>query len=323
MEIKQIETNKISPHVRLVSYIDTPKENFYVPWRMLYDYEIYYVVEGEIEVITEDNSILLNAGDLHVMRPLKWHQRLAKSSVIKYYNIHFDFFLFDGVNDFSTYDEYVLPIRKHEKKVEPNISLSNRPIFEPIGINLPFKITVQNGAKYLLLLSKLLEHFKNQKLENELLLKADMLTLFAYLMQENSQITSSKNVKNNSITQFTQVLSGAYNEKIYIGELAEQSGLSPAQMRKIFHKVNGVSPREYLISKRINEAKYFLEEGKLSVSEIAEKVGYENVNYFSRIFKKKTGMSPTEYRSSLYDKNNKKADKNFYWCDVIANNKTD
>lgn len=309
--------NRISPHVRLACYIETTKEIFYVPWRMIYDYEFYYVVEGEIVVITEEHEFTLRAGDLHIMRPFNWHRRIAKSSSVKYYNVHFDFLKLENTNDFSTYNEYVVPIKMHEKSVAKNSDLSNRIIYEPLGIALPLKMTVTEGAKYVFLLNSLVEHFKNEKKGNELLVKADMLVLLAYLMQENPQEADAKNIRHNSVTQFTQVLATAYNEKIYLGDLAEQSGLSPAQMRKVFRKVNHISPREYLIGKRIEEAKYLLEEGKENVSSIAEKVGYENVNYFSRIFKKKTGMSPMEYRASIYGKKENRENKDFFWCDVL------
>lgn len=317
MQIQQIEMNRISPHVRLACYIETTKEIYYVPWRMIYDYEFNYIVEGEIEVLTEDKSVILGAGDVHIMRPLNWHKRIAKSSHVKYYNIHFDFLKSENFVDFSTYSEYVVPINRHVKRVERNDFLSDRPIFEPIDMYLPLKNTVKEGAKYLILLERIVEHFKNKKPENELLVKADMLVLIAQIMQENRQEVEYKSIKNNPVTQFTQVLSGSYNEKIYIGDLAEQSGMSQAQMRKIFKNVNGISPRDYLIGKRIAEAKVYLEEGTLTVAEIAEKVGYENVNYFSRLFKKRTGMSPTAYRASLYSEKGVK-DAEFYWCDVIS-----
>ena len=286
---------------------------------MIYDYEFYYVVEGEIVVITEKQEFTLRAGDLHIMRPFVWHRRIAKSSLVKYYNVHFDFLKLENTNDFSTYNEYVVPIKMHEKSVAKNNELSNRTVYEPLGIALPLKMTASEGAKYVFLLNNLVGHFKNEKKGNDLLCKADMLILLAYLIQENpgGEGAEVKNIRYNSVTQFTQVLATAYKEKIYLGALAEQSGLSPAQMRKVFRKVNRISPREYLIGKRIEEAKYLLEEGKENVSSIAEKVGYDNVNYFSRIFKKKTGMSPIEYRASIYEKKENRENKDFFWCDVL------
>ena len=63
-----------------------------------------------------------------------------------------------------------------------------------------------------------------------------------------------------------------------------------------FKSVMKVPPMQYITSLRIAAAKGYLENSVKSVSEIAAVVGYDNALYFSRIFKKRTGMTPKEYR---------------------------
>ena len=58
-----------------------------------------------------------------------------------------------------------------------------------------------------------------------------------------------------------------------------------------------ISPKEYIITRRLNEASAMLLEGELSVSEIARSVGYADYTQLTRLFKVKTGMSPQEYRN--------------------------
>ncbi|MBQ9481162.1 MAG: helix-turn-helix transcriptional regulator [Clostridia bacterium] len=316
-KIKQIGIDEISPYVRLVSYIETTSEIFYVPWRMIYDYECYYVTEGEIVVKTEDAEVCLRAGDLHVMRPFIWHRRYAKTPNIKYYGIHFDFLRIDRSSDFSTYTEYVVPIKLHKSRVKENSELSSREVYEPTDIILPLKMTVEEQPKYVFLFKNMLEHFRSQKAGNTLLLKADILVLLAYLAQESTVAEPRvSKYRHNAVAQFTQAIADSYNEKIYLSDLSLQMGMSPTHMRKVFHQVNNISPREFLINSRIERAKYYLEEGKLTISEIGTEIGYPNVNYFSRIFKKKTNMSPSEYRKYIYGKNRETADPQFYWCDA-------
>ena len=55
MEIVQIETNKISPYVRHADFVETTNDIFHVPWRIIDDDEFYFVVEGKITVITEND----------------------------------------------------------------------------------------------------------------------------------------------------------------------------------------------------------------------------------------------------------------------------
>lgn len=66
---------------------------------------------------------------------------------------------------------------------------------------------------------------------------------------------------------------------------------------KLFHDVIGISFRDYLTNKRINRAKHLLTRKKTEkISSIAYQCGYNDVSYFSRIFKKKTGLTPGNYR---------------------------
>ena len=57
-----------------------------------------------------------------------------------------------------------------------------------------------------------------------------------------------------------------------------------------------VPPMQYIVSLRIAAAKGYLESTDKNIAEIAATVGYDNALYFSRIFKKRTGMTPTEYK---------------------------
>ncbi len=59
-----------------------------------------------------------------------------------------------------------------------------------------------------------------------------------------------------------------------------------------------MSPIDYLIKKRLEIARYLLTNTRYPVAEVAKQIGYDNPLYFSSLFKKHTGMSPTEYRKN-------------------------
>ena len=85
--------------------------------------------------------------------------------------------------------------------------------------------------------------------------------------------------------------------KLSLSEIANYVGYSPNHCDTIFKKETGDSIINYLISERISEAQRLLDEGVLSLKAIAESVGFEDYNYFSRTFKKITGKTPTKYKS--------------------------
>jgi len=92
-----------------------------------------------------------------------------------------------------------------------------------------------------------------------------------------------------------------FDQKINLDLLARLHFTSKYHLIRIFKKYYGITPRQYLINKRIEKAKKILKSGK-SVSETCYAVGLESINSFSNLFKSKTGMSPSNYRKAIFDK---------------------
>lgn len=92
-----------------------------------------------------------------------------------------------------------------------------------------------------------------------------------------------------------RLLDEQFTKNIPIAHLADLCGFSETHFRRLFTKTFQCSPTEYRLNKRILQAKDFLLMEEMSVSEIARAVGFEDANYFSRIFKTYTGVAPSEY----------------------------
>ncbi|MBR2319185.1 MAG: helix-turn-helix domain-containing protein [Clostridia bacterium] len=106
----------------------------------------------------------------------------------------------------------------------------------------------------------------------------------------------SKNAIINEVERAAHYFKEQYNTAISIERYAREHMMSVNWFIHSFKKVMKVPPMQYVVSLRIAAAKGYLESTNKSVAEIAEEVGYENALYFSRIFRKYTGLSPTEYR---------------------------
>lgn len=89
-----------------------------------------------------------------------------------------------------------------------------------------------------------------------------------------------------------------YPLEVSLKSLAELTYTNPYHLIHVFKAETGLSPIQYLIRYRIEVAKQYLQTTQLSVSEIAEKVGYKSETYFQNLFKKTTGVSPGQYRAA-------------------------
>ncbi|MBQ3084325.1 MAG: helix-turn-helix transcriptional regulator [Clostridia bacterium] len=85
------------------------------------------------------------------------------------------------------------------------------------------------------------------------------------------------------------------NPELSIEELAEAAHISAVYFRKLFKEATGLSPRRYLIEKRISYAVSLLESGYLSVKQAAEQAGFSDPKYFSTVFRETVGCSPSRY----------------------------
>lgn len=91
-----------------------------------------------------------------------------------------------------------------------------------------------------------------------------------------------------------------YYQKIKINELAKKYNYTRNYLYTLFKSEYGVSPQEYIVTLRIEKAKQLLldETKSLLVSEVASAVGFNDCLYFSRLFHKRTGLSPTEFKNN-------------------------
>ena len=109
---------------------------------------------------------------------------------------------------------------------------------------------------------------------------------------------------NYSLDQAVQYFQEHYNQPLSIKEYAAAHNLSEGWFIQNFKQYTNSTPAQYLLSLRIHNAKVLLESTNYNVTEISNIIGYENPLYFSRIFKKQTGFSPSEYRKKIFSEDN-------------------
>jgi AraC-like DNA-binding protein len=122
-----------------------------------------------------------------------------------------------------------------------------------------------------------------------------LYTMLAIFMH-GAQKVLSQNTAKSYVQKGIEYITSNYSYPITVEDIAEYVGLSRSHLFRSFENVLGVSPKEYLTDFRIKQSCYLLKNSDLSVTAIANSIGFDNSLYFSKTFHKIKGMSPKEYR---------------------------
>lgn len=106
---------------------------------------------------------------------------------------------------------------------------------------------------------------------------------------------SKQMVRSELVTQTIQFMEQHYQQQISLQEVADELGVTPQHLSKLFKKETGKNYIDWLTHLRIEKAKEYLIAGKVNIREVGYLVGIQDPNYFSRLFKKNVGVSPSEY----------------------------
>jgi transcriptional regulator GlxA family with amidase domain len=87
-----------------------------------------------------------------------------------------------------------------------------------------------------------------------------------------------------------------YDEEAPVTAMARLSGLPERSFKRRFHKATGMSPLEYVHTLRLEESKQLLETSDAPIEAVANEVGYADASFFGRLFRRKVGMTPAQYR---------------------------
>ncbi len=111
------------------------------------------------------------------------------------------------------------------------------------------------------------------------------------------EVNKAKNTNNTqAVYSAAEFMQKNYREKIGIGDIANEVHLSSSYLSHIFSKTIGCTMTDYLTRIRLNQAKIMLGNLSLNVGQVAAACGFDDVSYFSRVFKKAEGISPSEYK---------------------------
>ncbi len=168
------------------------------------------------------------------------------------------------------------------------------------------KVLIQNHIKEDVYIKDLFTHIfleKERKIKgSDMIIKGLCYALMGYLTQNftthlmNEQDASLHILKLRRAQMLFDYIAEHYSEPITSGQLASLCHVNESYFCRYFKKTFGRSPLTYLNEYRVEQASRLLRNTRKSITEIALETGFEDINYFSRTFKKLRNISPTEFR---------------------------
>ena len=231
--------------------------------------ELTYVDQGSMHSVVEGQDILLKQGDLVIYGPNQWHMQYAEIGVApRFVTITFDISngdLTPLLNRKFTAPQHTVTLLQQMLQEQEKMDAFSSNIFL---------------ARLELLLLLLLREDKEPR---------------AGKLQTSNAVHS----ENEIIRQAQQYISTHIREKLSVPLVARQVDVSPSYLTALFHKNLQISPGEYIRRTKLQESKQMIRENNLNFTEIAAELQYSPVHHFSRQFKEKFGITPTEYAKSV------------------------
>lgn len=169
---------------------------------------------------------------------------------------------------------------------------------------LLFQYKIHNDVVLNRLIEVILKEIENPIIGSEIEIQANLFHIAAHLLRHYQQKVLPINHALQNADKLRAALSYLethYQENISLDFLAAIAVMSPQHFCRLFKKLTGRRPMDYINFLRVNKAVFLLNDKKLNVSEIAAVVGFNDINYFSRVFKKYQMVSPTQFQKNNAD----------------------
>lgn len=242
------------------------------------NFEILYFEQGEAVIHCNSCPIRVGPGELVVINSNDLHYGEVLSPLLVYYVVEFDLSFIHSNQIDLCQTKYMTPL------------VQNR---------ILFRNQIEQNQELLGEVRQLIDEYYRQDLGYELAIKAYLYRILVLLLRFYGEQTISETEKDRQrrtvsrITSVLEYMESNYTEKLSLGQLSSMANMSPHHFCRLFKNLTGKSPVEYINHLRLNKAVTLLREGDLTITEVAMAVGFNDSNYFSRLFKKYKRVPPS------------------------------
>ena len=236
--------------------------------------------------------LFINSGELHSLRSLS--MEFDEQAVV----FSPSMLLFQ---DYDSIDESILLPLTQNKLTFPRFLDQTSPFFSAFRSCYQQISHIFSQSKETLITG---EQILTDDVISQLQIKAGILQLIGILM-EAGLMCQSPRTESQKITAIKTVLSyitDHYHEKLYVQDLASQVNMNEQYFCRFFKRSIGKTPIDYINDYRLNKVIRLLETGDAQITEICLECGFNNMGNFQRLFKRKTGITPLQYRKLYLSK---------------------
>ncbi len=230
--------------------------------------EFTYVDQGSIHSVADGQDLVLEQGDSAIYASNQWHMQYSDMDVsASFVTITFDV---EGLD--------IAPLINRKFKTPQNAVLALKQMLHEQELGSAY-----SGDMMICQLTYIL------------------LTLLRDLDEPVAKLRTGNAIhsENQIIRRAQQYINSHIREKLSVPIVARHADVSPSYLTALFHKNLQISPGEYIRRAKLQESKLMIREGNLNFTEIAAALQYSTVHHFSRQFKEKFGITPTEYAKSI------------------------
>ena len=158
-------------------------------------------------------------------------------------------------------------------------------------------ISISFRLELLSVFTRLIDTLKYEGIAYQQIATCQIIQLLGLVYSSALSSHTSQNRRQQIVYEVRYQVHGNWERSIDFKELAKERNVSYVWLRKAFKDVMGVAPGQYHLKIKIEKAAQMLQETDLTITEIAHRTGFESLFHFSRIFRKKTGFPPSQYRA--------------------------
>lgn len=279
--LKDLTTSLTITSIANVHFFEFPSE-FYTQTEKHPFYELVYVSHGRLKVNSEDYTGSLEKHQMIIHGSNKFHSLQCETTLTP--TVIIIGFTCTGLN-IDNFSKNPISLDENSIKKLAEIVTEGRNVFAP-----PY-----NVPKYDMKKKKNIPIGSEQLLKN--LLEYFLLTL---IRKTNKKSSDTENKKLDKLNYFEVVsyIDDNYLEKITLDELAFIFRTNRSTLCKNFKTQTGKTISQFIIEKKLEMAKLLIKETNKSLTEISEQLNFESIHYFTKFFKKHTGLSPSIFRKT-------------------------